>query len=80
MKKTLILFFAASLSCLAFGQVQTQKVMTSEVRTAPSKAENFSEITFDTLRYNFGKFSKKLVIVVICYSLYDCGSSLFGIS
>lgn len=75
MKKTLILFFAASLSCLAFGQVQKQKVMTSEVRTAPSKAENFSEITFDTLRYNFGKFSKKDPVVKCSFKFKNTGTA-----
>ena len=75
MKKTLILFFAASLSCLAFGQVQQQKVMTSEVRTAPSKAENFSEITFDTLRYNFGKFSKKDPVVKCSFKFKNTGTA-----
>ena len=40
-------------------QTQKQKVNVSEVQAvATTKAENYAELTFDTLRYDFGKFSK----------------------
>lgn len=75
MKKTLILAIAMMLACAAQAQVQKQKVSIGEVKTAPSKAENYSEIKFDTLRHNFGKFSKKDPIVKCEFGFTNTGTA-----
>lgn len=58
MKKALLLF------CMAIGTycgsfAQSQKTVKSEIQpTGQTKAENYAEIKFDTLRINLGKFPK----------------------
>ena len=45
-------------------QTQKPKVTTTSVKASvTTKAENYAEIKFDTLRHNFGTFSKKEPIV-----------------
>ena len=61
MKKTISLLALAFVACISISaQTQQQKVVTSEVKAeATTKAENYAEIKFDTLRHDFGKFSKE---------------------
>lgn len=76
MKKLILL---SLLTTFAFGinaQTQTQKVNTSEVRAqAVSKAENYAEIKFDTLRHNFGKFSAASPEVKCAFSFTNTGTA-----
>ena len=53
-----ILFMACMLLMTALCMnAQSQKTVNSDVRpTGSSKADNYAEIKFDTLRYNFGVF------------------------
>ena len=61
---------------LAQAQTQTQKVSTSEVKvTGATKAENYAEIKFDTLRHNFGKFSKNDPIVKCSFRFTNTGTA-----
>lgn len=61
---------------MAGAQVQKQKVTTSEVKvTGVSKAENYAEIKFDTLRHNFGKFSQKDPIVKCSFRFKNTGTA-----
>ena len=54
MKKFLFLLLLSQ-CVIVSAQTQKQKVNVSEVQAvATTKAENYAEITFDTLRYNFG--------------------------
>lgn len=75
MKKTILLAFAAFMTLGMQAQTQKQKVSTSEVTTAPSKAENYAEITFDTLRHDFGKFSKLDPIVKCAFTFKNTGTA-----
>ena len=59
MKKILLIALVAFFGMQVQAQTQKQKVNVSEVEAvSKTKAENYAEITFDTLRYDFGKFSK----------------------
>lgn len=65
MMKKILLFAIVAFSMVngkwstASAQTLKQKVNVSEVEAEDkTKAENYAEITFDTLRYDFGKFSK----------------------
>ena len=61
---------------LAEAQTQKQKVSTSEVPvTGATKAENYAEIKFDTLRHNFGKFSKNDAIVKCSFRFVNSGTA-----
>lgn len=61
---------------VAQAQTQKQKVSTSEVKvTGATKAENYAEIKFDTLRYNFGKFSKNDPIVKCSFRFKNTGTA-----
>ena len=61
---------------MAQAQTQKQKVSTSEVKvTGASKAENYAEIKFDTLRHNFGKFSQKDPIVKCSFRFKNTGTA-----
>lgn len=73
--KAITLLLALAMAGTAQAQVQKQKVMTSEVTTAPSRAENYAEITFDTLRYNFGKFSKLDPVVKCTFKFRNTGTA-----
>jgi hypothetical protein len=61
---------------MAQAQTQKQKVSTSEVKvTGVTKAENYAEIKFDTLRHNFGKFSKNDPIVKCSFKFKNTGTA-----
>lgn len=61
---------------MAEAQTQKQKVSTSEVKvTGVTKAENYAEIKFDTLRHNFGKFSKNDPIVKCSFKFKNTGTA-----
>ena len=61
---------------MAQAQTQKQKVSTSEVKvTGVTKAENYAEIKFDTLRHNFGKFSKNNPIVKCSFKFKNTGTA-----
>ena len=61
---------------VAQAQTQKQKVSTSEVKvTGVTKAENYAEIKFDTLRHNFGKFSKNDPIVKCSFKFTNTGTA-----
>lgn len=61
---------------VAQAQTQKQKVSTSEVKvTGVTKAENYAEIKFDTLRHNFGKFSKDDPIVKCTFRFKNTGTA-----
>ena len=76
MKKLLIIALCMMTASVAGAQVQKQKVTTSEVKvTGASKAENYAEIKFDTLRHNFGKFSQKDPIVKCSFRFKNTGTA-----
>ena len=76
MKKILILAFVATFGLQAQAQTQKQKVNVSEVQAvATTKAENYAEISFDTLRYNFGTFSKAEPLVRCSFPFTNTGTA-----
>ena len=76
MKKLLIMAFCLLTVSMAQAQTQKQKVSTSEVKvTGVTKAENYAEIKFDTLRHNFGKFSKNDPIVKCSFKFKNTGTA-----
>jgi hypothetical protein len=76
MKKLLILTLCMMTASMAGAQTQKQKVSTSEVKvTGTTKAENYAEIKFDTLRHNFGKFSKNDPIVKCSFKFKNTGTA-----
>jgi hypothetical protein len=76
MKKLLIMAFCMLTVSVAQAQTQKQKVSTSEVKvTGATKAENYAEIKFDTLRHNFGKFSKNDPIVKCSFKFTNTGTA-----
>ncbi len=77
MKKFLLLMLLASCALLqAEAQTQKQKVNVSEVKAvATTKAENYAELTFDTLRHNFGKFSKNAPRVNCSFRFTNTGTA-----
>lgn len=77
MKKLLIMLV---LGCMAssqsIAQTQKQKVHASEVKAeATTKAENYAVLTFDTLEYDFGKFSKEDPIVKCSFHFRNTGTA-----
>ena len=76
MKKLFILSFLTMFAMGTYAQTQSPKVNTSEVRAqAVSKAENYAEIKFDTLRYNFGKFSASNPEVKCAFTFTNTGTA-----
>ena len=76
MKKLLMMAFCLLTVSMAQAQTQKQKVSTSEVKvTGVTKAENYAEIKFDTLRHNFGKFSKNDPIVKCSFKFKNTGTA-----
>lgn len=76
MKKILILALAAFFGMQVHAQTLKQKVNVSEVKAvATTKAENYAEITFDTLRYDFGKFSKDDPVVRCQFPFTNTGTA-----
>ena len=60
----------------ASAQTPKQKVNVSEVQAvATTRAENYAEITFDTLRYNFGTFSKSEPVVHCSFPFTNTGTA-----
>ena len=60
----------------AEAQTLKQKVNVSEVKAvATTKAENFAEITFDTRRFDFGKFSKSEPVVRCSFPFTNTGTA-----
>ena len=75
MKKIILFALAACFGMQMQAQTQKQKVNVSEVEAvATTKAENFAEITFDTLRYDFGKFSKDEPVVSCSFAFTNLES------
>lgn len=67
------LLLAASSLC---AQTQKPKVTTTEVKASiNTRAENYAEIKFDTLRHNFGKFSKSDPIVKCTFGFTNTGTA-----
>ena len=57
-------------------QTQKPKVTTTSVKASvTTKAENYAEIKFDTLRHNFGTFSKKEPIVKYSFAFTNTGTA-----
>lgn len=76
MKRLLIIALCVMTASVAGAQVQRQKVSTSEVKvTGITKAENYAEIKFDTLRHNFGKFSASSPIVKCSFRFRNTGTA-----
>ena len=76
MKKILVLALAAFFGLQAQAQTLKQKVNVSEVKAvATTKAENYAEVTFDTLRYDFGKFSKSEPVVHCSFPFTNTGTA-----
>ena len=76
MNRIILLAFALTLGLQAEAQTQKQKVNVSEVEAvAKTKAENYAEITFDTLRYNFGTFSKHEALVHCSFPFVNTGTA-----
>lgn len=76
MKKLIIFVLCLMTVSFADAQTQKQKVTTSEVKvTGATKAENYAEIKFDTLRHNFGKFSKDDPIVKCSFRFTNTGTA-----
>ena len=76
MKKIIILALAACFGVQMQAQTQKQKVNVSEVEAvATTKAENYAEITFDTLRHDFGKFSKDEPVVHCSFTFKNTGTA-----
>ena len=76
MKKTLLIALVAFLGLQAQAQTVKQKVNVSEVEAvAKTKAENYAEITFDTLRYDFGKFPKSEPRVSCSFPFTNTGTA-----
>ena len=76
MNRFLIMALCLLTASIAQAQTQKQKVSTSEVKvTGVTKAENYAEIKFDTLRHNFGKFSKDDPIVKCTFRFTNTGTA-----
>ena len=57
-------------------QTQKQKVNVSKVKVeGVTKAENFAEIKFDTLRHNFGTFSAADPVVKCSFAFTNTGTA-----
>jgi hypothetical protein len=74
--KLFFIALAAAFGLQAQAQTLKQKVNVSEIQAvATTKAENYAEITFDTLRYNFGKFSKSEPLVRCSFPFTNTGTA-----
>lgn len=75
--RTIFVFALVALSGLrAQAQTLKQKTVVSEVEPiATTRAENYAEIKFDTLRYDFGKFSKDEPVVHCSFSFTNVGTA-----
>ena len=76
MKKILLIALVATFGLQAQAQTVKQKVNVSGIEAvAKTKAENYAEITFDTLRYDFGKFSKNEPLVRCSFPFTNSGTA-----
>ena len=76
MKKIILFALATCFGMQMQAQTQKQKVNVSEVKAvATTKAENYAEITFDTLRHDFGKFSKDEPVVRCTFPFTNTGTA-----
>lgn len=59
-----------------YAQTQKPKVTSTDVRASiTTKAENYAEVKFDTLRHDFGHFSKKEPIVRCSFAFTNTGTA-----
>ncbi len=59
-----------------FAQTQKPKMTTTSVKASlTTRAENYAEIKFDTLRHDFGHFSKKDPIVKCSFAFTNTGTA-----
>lgn len=76
MNRIVLLAFALIFGFEAQAQTKKQKVNISEVQAvATTKAENYAELTFDTLRHNFGKFPKSAPLVRCSFPFTNTGTA-----
>lgn len=76
MKKRLFFCFFCLVTIALQAQTQKQKVTLTEVKAVPAtKAEKYAEIKFDTLRHNFGQFSKDEPIVRCAFGFVNSGTA-----
>jgi hypothetical protein len=76
MKQIILFILAAFFGMQAQAQTQKQKVNVSDVQAvATTKAENYAELTFDTLRHDFGKFSKDEPLVRCAFAFTNTGTA-----
>lgn len=76
MKKRLFFCFFCLVAIALQAQTQKQKVTLTEVKALPTtKAEKYAEIKFDTLRHNFGQFSKDEPIVRCAFGFVNSGTA-----
>lgn len=76
MKKILLIALVAVFGLQAQAQTLKQKVNVSGIEAvAKTKAENYAEITFDTLRYNFGTFPKSEPLVRCSFPFTNTGTA-----
>ena len=76
MKKILVLALISFFGLQIQAQTLKQKVNVSGIEAvAKTKAENYAEITFDTLRYDFGKFSKSAPVVRCSFPFTNTGTA-----
>ena len=76
MKKILFIALVAMFGMQAQAQTLKQKVNVSGIEAvAKTKAENYAEITFDTLRHDFGKFSKSEPLVRCSFPFTNTGTA-----
>lgn len=60
----------------AYAQTQKPKVTTTSVKASTTtRAENYAEVKFDTLRHNFGHFSRKDPIVRCTFAFTNTGTA-----
>ncbi len=59
-----------------FAQTQKPKMTTTSVKASlTTRAENYAEIKFDTLRHDFGHFNKKDPIVKCSFAFTNTGTA-----
>ncbi len=76
MRKLIAIGLALCFGFTLVAQTQKQKVNVSKVKVSGvTKAENYAEIKFDTLRHNFGKFSKLDPVVRCSFGFVNSGTA-----
>lgn len=75
-KKLALLSLIALTAIDLHAQTQKPKITTTDVRASvTTRAENYAEIKFDTLRHDFGHFSKKSPVVKCSFSFTNAGTA-----